>query len=346
MSPESTMTVVVGSTLEPDQAQRIVGHRPDQVHVVYEPDLLPVARYEGDHNGDARDLDAADIARWKRYLGQADVMFDFDWLDPGALPTHAPRLRWVQATSSGIGSYLERTRLAETDIIFTTAAGIHAFPLAEFAVLGLLYFTKDVVSLRARQAEHLWQRFAMRELAGQRVLVIGLGGVGGQVARTLACLGLDVWGMARSDRSGLPEGVTRLVHRRELPDALPLVDALVLACPQTEDTKHLIGPAELAALPRSAILVNIARGSVVDEAALAEALSSGRLAGAALDVFENEPLPQHSPLWDLPNVLLSPHSASTVARENARLVDLFLDNVDRYLEGRPLRNVFDRARMY
>ena len=202
------------------------------------------------------------------------------------------------------------------------------------------------MALRARQAERHWQRFAMQEMAGRRALVVGLGGVGSQVARTLACLGLDVWGMARSERSSPPEGVTRLVHRDELMDVLPLVDALVLACPHTDDTDHLVGAPQIAALPRSAILVNIARGAVVDESALVEALSSGRLAGAVLDVFEQEPLPRQSPLWSLPNVLLSPHSASTVSRENARLVDLFLDNLDRYLDGRPLRNVFDRTRMY
>jgi phosphoglycerate dehydrogenase-like enzyme len=340
------VTVLIGSPLGPEHAQRVVDHRPERLSVIYEPDLLPVARYDSDHTGVARDLGSEDVARWKRHLADAEVMFDFDWLDPRALSKHAPQLRWVQATSSGIGSYLARTGLADTDITFTTAAGIHATPLAEFVVLGLLYFTKDVVSLREWQAERHWERYATRELAGQRALVVGLGGVGSHVARTLACLGLDVWGMARSTRPALPEGVTRLISRDELADSLPSVDALVLACPYTSDTHHLIGAREIAALPRSAVLVNIARGQVVDEPALVDALSSGRLAGAALDVFEQEPLPADSPLWGLPNVLVSPHSASTVTRENDRLVDLFLDNLDRYLDGRPLRNVFDRARTY
>lgn len=346
MSAGPPITVLIGSPLEPDLVQRVVDYRPDRLRVIYEPDLLPVARYDSDHTGVVRDLGSQDLARWKRHLAEAEVMFDFDWLDPRALPAHAPGLRWLQATSSGIGSFLERTRLSETDIVFTTAAGIHAGPLTEFAVLGLLYFAKQLPLLRARQAERHWQLLAVQELAGQQALVVGLGGVGSHVARTLACLGLDVWGMARADRSELPEGLTRLVSRAELPDVLPKVDALVLACPYTPETHHLIGARELAALPRSAVLVNIARGAVVEEPALVEALSSGQLTGAALDVFEQEPLADDSPLWSLPNVIVSPHSSSTVARENDRLVDLFLDNLERYLDGRPLRNVFDRARGY
>ena len=131
-----------------------------------------------------------------------------------------------------------------------------------------------------------------------------------------------------------------------LDGALAAADALVLACPLTEQTRGLIGAARLGALPPGAILVNVARGAVVDEPALVEALRSGHLRGAALDVFAEEPLPAASPLWDLPNVLVSPHSASTLADENRRIVDLFLDNLERFLDGRPLRNRFDPARGY
>jgi phosphoglycerate dehydrogenase-like enzyme len=177
------------------------------------------------------------------------------------------------------------------------------------------------------------------------VLVIGLGGLGRQVAATLAGLGVEVWGHRRGEGAA-PPGVTRIVGGSELHDALARVDALVVACPYTPETHHLVGAAELAALPAGAFVVNIARGAIIDEAALVDALASRHLGGAALDVFETEPLPATSPLWALPNVLISPHRASVVDAENGLIVDLFVDNLRRYLDGRPLRNVFDPARGY
>jgi glyoxylate/hydroxypyruvate reductase A len=286
------------------------------------------------------------MARWRAHLAQADVMFDFDWMDPAAIPANAPRVRWIQATSSGIGEFLDRTGLRRSEITFTTAAGVHSVPLAEFVVLGLLYFAKGVPDLRAWQAEHRWQRYATGQLAGKRVLLIGLGRVGRQIARTLDALGVEVWGMARSTPSESLVGVRRIVARNSLDQALADIDALILACPYTAETHHLIGIRQLDAMPARSILVNIARGAVVQEDALIEALREGRLAGAFLDVFEHEPLPAGSPLWDMPNVLVSPHSASTVRSENSLIVDLFLENLRRYLEGLPLVNRFEPERGY
>lgn len=340
------LTVLIGAPLDVREAQRLIDHRPTDLRVVYEPELLPVARYPGDHDGIVRRLSDEDLARWRSMLAEADVMYDFDWHDRAALPRTAPRLRWVQGTSSGIGEILRATGLDRTDIVFTTAAGIHAVPLAEFTVLGLLHFTKGMPQLRSWQTEHRWERFATRQLAGQRALVIGLGRVGGRIAATLAALGVEVVGMARTARPVLPEGVSRVIAPDELLGTLPDVDALVLATPDTAATHRLIGGRELAVLRPEAVIVNVARGTVIDEAALTEALRDGRIAGAALDVFETEPLPVGSPLWDLPNVLVSPHSASTIADEDSRLVDLFIENLDRYLAGRPLINVFDRERSY
>jgi glyoxylate/hydroxypyruvate reductase A len=140
--------------------------------------------------------------------------------------------------------------------------------------------------------------------------------------------------------------VAAYVPVEQIAQVLPDVDALVLACPLTEQTRHLIGERELALLPPGAVVVNIGRGQVIDEDALIAALSSGRLGGACLDVFATEPLPASSPLWGMPNVIISPHSAATVATENGLLTDLFTDNLQRWLAGRPLRNVYDRAAGY
>jgi phosphoglycerate dehydrogenase-like enzyme len=346
MQPPGPASVLICSPIDAHLVKRIEDSGGDRVRVVYEPGLLPTPRYPGDHNGIPRSLDPPALKRWRAHLSRADVLFDFDWMDPAGIPVNAPRVRWVQATSSGIGEFLVSTRLAESGITFTTAAGVHAVPLAEFVVLGLLYVMKRVPYLRTMQAEHRWERYTTRQLAGQRALVIGLGNVGRHIARTLAGLGMEVSGMSRTDRTKRASGVTRMIRRDGLEDALSGVDALVLSCPYTPETHHLIGAPQLASMRHDAVLVNVSRGAVVDQAALTEALRQGRLAGAVLDVFEKEPLPPEDPLWDLPNVLVSPHSASTVDAENAHIVDLFVENLGRYLEGRPLINRFERDRGY
>jgi glyoxylate/hydroxypyruvate reductase len=343
---EQRLNVLIASPLEPALVERIAALAPERVRVVFEPDLLPEPRYVADHNGHRPDLTPAQKERWLDHLRAADILFDFDWLAPEALPANAPSLRWIQATSAGIGGFLQRTGLADSDLVFTTAAGVHGSSLAEFVTLALLYFYRDVPRLQRMQAAHHWQRYTNAELAGRRALMVGVGGVGRVIARRLAALDVEVWGVRRSVEGTPPEGVTRILRFEDLASALPEVDALVLACPLTEQTRGLIGAAELDALPPHALLINIARGQVVDERALIEALESSRLRGAALDVVEEEPLPDDSPLWDLPNVLISPHSASTVERENERIVDLFIENLQRWLDGSPLLNRFDRSRGY
>jgi phosphoglycerate dehydrogenase-like enzyme len=158
-------------------------------------------------------------------------------------------------------------------------------------------------------------------------------------------MGMEVWGLRRRDGQPIA-GVDRLITRSALQATLPAVDALVITAPLTAETQHLIGRAELARLPRTAIVVNVGRGAVIDEPELVAALREGRLAGAALDVFETEPLPADSPLWDLPNVLITPHTATGSVHENALIVRLFADNLARYVEGRPLLNLFDPRRGY
>nr|BFE60867.1 D-2-hydroxyacid dehydrogenase [Dactylosporangium thailandense] len=324
--------VLIATYLEPEHVGRIAAAAPG-VEVLYEPELLPIPRYRCDHTGTPRTLGAAGNARWERMLAGADIAFDFDWQDPARLAQRAPKLRWVQATSAGIGGFVQRTGLERTGITFTTAAGIHAVPLAEFAVTGALYFVKGVPELRRRQAAHRWERYTTAQLAGRTVTVVGLGGMGRQVARSFEALGCTVVGLGR-DRIA------------ELDEVLPSTDVLVLCCPLTPQTEGLIGAKQLERLPEGAILVNISRGPVLDEPALIEALAGDRLAGAALDVFATEPLPAESPLWGLDNVLVSPHSASTVATENAAITDLFCDNLRRYLAGEPLRNLYHRDRGY
>ena len=340
-----TTTVLIASPLEAAHVERIASSVPE-VEVVWEPALLPVPRFASEHGGTRPELDAAGHDRWSALLAAADVSFDFDWRDPAAMATAAPRLRWVQATSAGIGGFVQRTGLDRTSIAFTTAAGVHAVPLAEFALTGVLHVAKGVPHLRAQQAAHRWQRYATSSVRGRRAVVVGLGSIGRETARLLAAAGLHVVGVGRPGRTYDVPGASRVVSTDELDDVLGGADVLVLSCPLTEETRGLISRARVEALPAGAIVVNVARGQVVDEQALTDGLVSGHLAGAALDVFEVEPLPADSPLWDLENVLVSPHSASTLPDENEAIVDLFVDNLRRFLADEPLRNRYDATRGY
>ncbi|GAB2571389.1 D-2-hydroxyacid dehydrogenase [Microlunatus antarcticus] len=338
-------TVLIASPLEPELVERLASAVPE-VEVLFEPDLLPVPRYPCEHGGTKPELDAAQAQRWSDLLASAEVTFDFDWRDPAGTARNAPRLRWVQATSAGIGGFVARTGLDQTPITFTTAAGVHAVPLAEFALTGVLDLAKGIPHLRAQQAAHRWERYATSSVRGRRAVVVGLGSIGRETCRLLDAVGLDVVGVGRPGRTyDVPAGV-RVVSTDALDEVLPSAEVVVLATPLTDETTGLLSRARIEGLPAGAIVVNVARGQVVDEAALIEALTSGHLGGAALDVFEVEPLPASSPLWDLPNVIVSPHSASTLVSENAALVDLFVDNLRRYLDGRPLRNTYDATKGY
>jgi phosphoglycerate dehydrogenase-like enzyme len=342
---DEQLRVLIASPLEPQHVARIEA-ADSRVFVLYEPGLLPVPRYPADHTGVARELSAAELDAWAALRVQAHVSFDFDWQAPAEMVTNCPRLRWVQATSAGIGGFLDRTGLAGTGLVFTTAAGVHGVPLAEFALLGLLYFAKGMPALAEAKAARRWQRYAGSQVAGSRVLLVGLGGAGRAVAGLLAAAGVEVCGAGRPGRRYDVPGVASYVTSDRLHQVLPEVDALVLACPLTEQTCGLIGAAEFALMRQGSVLVNISRGPVVDEEALVSALRAGHLGGACLDVFATEPLPAGSPLWDMPNVIVSPHSAATVAAENGLITDLFIDNLQRWLAGQPLRNTYDRAAGY
>jgi len=341
----AALNVLIASPLEAEHASRIPAADP-RVNLLYEPELLPVPRYPCDHTGTPPDLDATALAGWAALRTAADISFDFDWQAPDQIDINCPRLRWIQGTSAGIGGLLNRTGLVKTSIVFTTAAGVHGAPLAEFALLGLLHFVKGMPRLARDQAARHWERHAMTLLRGSRVLLVGLGGVGREVARVLAAVGVEVCGAGRPGRSYQVPGVSQYVPDSRISDVLGSVDAVILACPLTERTHHLISSRELALLRPGSVLVNLSRGQVVDESALIGALAAGRLGGACLDVFETEPLPSDSPLWAMDNVIISPHSASTVAAENRLLTDLFIDNIGRWLAGEPLRNVFDTQAGY
>ncbi len=343
--PQVRYNVLIASYLEPEHVERIREVDP-RLNVVYEPAMLRPPRYAADHSGDPQIVHTPEQdKRWRELLARADILFDFDPLHRADLPELAPRVRWIQATSAGIGQFVVRNRYHARmpQTIFTTASGVHAQPLAEFCLMAMLAHNKGLERMRRDQERKHWERYAGTDLEGRTLGVIGLGRVGGQVARLARAFGMHVIGASRTAGAA---AVERVFPPDQLHQMLPLAEYLVLIVPHTPETENMIGATELALLPRGAYLINIARGAVVDQAALIDALRSGHLSGAALDVFAQEPLPPASPLWDMPNVLVSPHSGSTSDQENRRLTDLFCDNLRRFLAGETLRNVLDVERMY
>ena len=338
--------VLVTSPLEREHLETIAAIDP-RIALTYPTDLLPPPRYPADHALPKPTVER-EIARWQTLLSEAEVLFDFGptpLLD--GLPL-LPNLRWIQATSAGVGQFAARIGLTRSRVVVTTASGVHARPTAEFVLMAMLMFAKGAFQLVSDQRAHRWQRYAGEEIAGKTVGIVGVGRIGREIARVARGLDARVLGTVRSvgDRTAESLHLDRVLPTEDLDLILGDLDFLVLSCPHTHETDGLITAARLAALPTRAVLINVARGAIIDEPALIEALQGQRLAGAALDVFAREPLPEDSPFWDMPNVLISPHSASTSAVENEKLVALFADNLRRYLNGQPLRNVLNYELLY
>ena len=334
--------VLLAIRVDPHQVARIAAVSP-RLQVTYLPKLLPADGTLGDPED--RTAGPGRASRWRRLLAEAEVMLGFDWEDPGTLLRRAPRLRWVQADSAGIGEFVAAHGLVDYRLQLTTASGVHGQPIGEFVLAGLLHFTKQLPNLERWKSAHEWHPYTPTELAGSEVLIIGLGAIGRRVAQLCAAVGMTVTGLRRTTAPP-PPGVSHLLSQADLDGRLPDFPFVVLAAPLTPQTFHLLDRARIERLRRGAVVINVGRGALIDEEALSAALAGGALGGAVLDVFETEPLPSHSPLWGLPNVVISAHSCGAVAEEPARIVDIFIDNLSRYLAGRPLRNLYQADRGY
>ena len=342
-----TKNVLICSYLEPELIDRIRAVDP-RLNVYFQPDLLPKPRYLADHVGTPLTRSAEDQDRWEALLRSADILFDFDYTDIDKMPERAISARWLQASSAGIGQLVKRRRLDRMNLIFTTASGVHARPLAEFVLMIMLQQTKRAALARQQQQQKLWQRFATSELVDKTLAIVGYGNIGKEITRLARPFGMRIVGSKRNiDAVSAAElGLDALYSSGQLHEMLAEADFVCLITPHTPDTEGLINDAAFAATKPGAILINIARGAVLDEAALVRALDAGRLSHAALDVAAVEPLPADSPLWGHPGITIYPHSASTGEHENRRLVDLFCENLRRYLSHQPLLNQLDVERMY
>jgi phosphoglycerate dehydrogenase-like enzyme len=250
---------------------------------------------------------------------------------PDDLLDRAGSLDWVHALSAGVNRF-DRDRLAEMGALLTSVAGVHAEPVAEQVLSYVLLFERNLRRGLEQQRRGEWRRYPADELTDKTLGVVGVGQIGGRLAAVASAFGMTVVGTKR-DVASAPDAVDRIYDPSGLHRVLGAADYVALTCPLTEATRGLLGPAEFTSMGQDAVLVNVARGGVVEQDALVTALQTGEIGGAALDVFETEPLPSDSPLWDMSNVVVTPHMAGGSARYGERAADLFVENYERFAAG-------------
>jgi len=280
-------------------------------------------------------------------------------------PEQAPKLRWIQLNSAGMNHTFKHRVVQAEDIIVTSASGIHATNMAHYTIMMMLMFNYRMKEALDLQAKAEWKKhnenfFQPIDLDKQTIGIVGYGAIGRELARLCSEMGMtvlasknDVKNIAQHDTyreegTGDPDGdiPDRIYPSEALESMAKECDYLVIIVPLTDSTRHMINDEIFEAMKDSAILVNIARGAVVDEEAMITALSSGKIGGAALDVFEEEPLPSSSPLWNLDNVIITPHISGFTKNYHEKAARVFKTNLKRYLDNRPLYNQLDRSKGY
>jgi phosphoglycerate dehydrogenase-like enzyme len=292
-------------------------------------------------------LDAWDRETLRRLLPEADVAFT-PFVDRDLFAS-LPRLRWVQSPAVGVGSLMFPDLLASR-VVITSARGIRARSIAEHVLGVTIALARAMPAALRAQAAHRWAQEELeteaRTLQGQRMGIVGLGAIGLEVVKVAAPFGFRISAIRRRVGELCPDGVEAVWTPDRLPELLGQSDVVVLAAPHTPETKRLIGRAQLDQIKRGALVINVARGKLVDDEAVIAALRDGRLGGAALDVFSEEPLEASSPYWDLPNVIITPHTSGAMRDYWTPLVALFSDNLRRFEKGAPLLNVVDKVAGY
>ena len=353
MNTMTTPTVVaIAVPLEAELVDRIRAVDPS-VTVLYEPGLLPPERFPADHSGDPDfKRTPAQEERYWSMLNKAQVLYGLPNESPAGLARIAqenPRLQWVHAMAAGAGGAVKASGLDQETLSkfkVTTSAGVHALPLAEFAALGILNGFKRSAELVQDQAAKVWPelRTPTRLVSGSTLVVTGLGEIGLETARIARALGMKVSGTKRTVEP--LEGIDRVADNNGLAGLLATADAVVNTLPGTPFTEKLFNRDVFAAMKPGTVFVNVGRGTVVDEDALREALNNGQVSYACLDVFAVEPLPQDSPLWEHPRVLVSPHTSALSAAENRLIAERFCSNLRTFLDGGDLPHVVDPVHFY
>jgi phosphoglycerate dehydrogenase-like enzyme len=283
-----------------------------------------------------------DPAKLPAILPDVEVLVLSGGVDMSQIAAAAKRLKWIQSTTAGVEKLL---RYIPPGVTLTNASGLHGPKGGEYAMTALLMLNHGVPQFVTSQRAAKWEQVHATPIAGKTVVLVGVGALGTASARLARGFGMRVLGVSRSGKAN--RLVERVVTPDRLGEVLPLADFVLVTTPLTPATKGMIGRAELDMLPRHAGLINLGRGPVIDNDALAEKLRKGELGGAVLDVFDEEPLPASSPLWSTPNLIISPHCAVDDAEAYAaRALDIFMVNLDRYLAGRKLTNIVDPRHGY
>lgn len=290
-----------------------------------------------------------DATGLERELADADIFMGYA-LGPDLL-AHSPKLKWIQAVSAGVKQYLY-PELGERDVIVTNASSVHCLPVAQHTLGALVALARRFPDCLRYQQQTKWAtadlwnaRVRPRELRGQVLLFIGLGAIGRETARLVRPLEMRIWAVTHSGRADTGV-VERVFAIEQLHQALPEADFVVIAAPDTPETRNMIGAPELALMKRSSYLINIARGTLIDEPALIAALQANQIAGAALDVTVKEPLPPENPLWKLDNCFITPHVSGATENTWDREEELIAENLNRWFAGTELLNRVDLARGY
>lgn len=352
MTETSTRLRVVVATPLSEENCRLIESAEPRLELIRDQELLPPMRHAADFGGDPSfHRTAQQQSDFTTLVESADVLYGIPDVDPAALKKTIgvnQKLRWVQTMAAGGGGQVAAAHLTEEQlrrVAFTTSAGVHGGPLSEFALFGVLAGAKTLPRLLAQKQDHNWSgRWGMGQVSEQTILVAGLGGIGSGVARRLAAFGATVIGTTRGAQN-IP-GVSRYVTPEEIVDVAPELDAVVATLPGTAATTGLFGHDFFSRVKPGVTIVNVGRGTVIDEPELIAALRNGRVGFAALDVFADEPLDTTSPLWDMPNVLVSPHTAALNVAEDRLIAELFARNATRFLDGDDLINRVDTVEFY
>lgn len=346
------LNVAIAVPLEAEYVEQIRAVDPS-VKVLYEPDLLPPERYPADHAGDpAFQRSPEQEERYWSMLNQAQVLYGFPNESPAGLARIAqsnPRLQWIHAMAAGAGGAVKASGL-DTQTLHkfrvTTSAGVHALPLAEFSVFGILNGYKRSAEMAQDQAAKAWPtlRTPTKLAAGSKVVIAGLGEIGLETARLARALGMKVSGTKRNVEA--IEGIDEVTGNEGLAGLVSQADAVVNTLPGTPYTEKLFGTGIFAAMKPGTVFVNVGRGTVVDEEALLVALNNGQVSYACLDVFAVEPLPQDSPLWSHPRVLISPHTSALSTAENRLIAERFCSNLRKFIDGEDLPHLVDPVHFY
>lgn len=285
----------------------------------------------------------AELTDADKYIADTDILVAWGWMNIAPLLERAGRLKWVHALSAGVEN-LVVPALINSNIILTNSRGIHGIPVSEHVFSLILAFSRGLNLLLRQQQEKQWHRVPTDEIYEKTLGIIGLGSIGREIAKRGKGLGMNVLATKRKMSDEL--FVDELFPAAQLYDMLPACDYVVAALPLTEETRGLLNEKAFAAMKQSAYFINISRGAVVNEADLIAALQTGAIKGAGLDVFAHEPLPPESPLWDMPNVIITPHLAALSPYYLDRAVKLFADNLTRFAQARDMLNVIDKSKGY